>query len=161
MQVFADDARIAVLADYSDHAEQLVQVYTDAVAADVLDRAPAQGAWSVAQVLHHLADYEVLHTATLRRVLVEDTPVLQSWDQDAFAADLSYDQRPAEDALTVVLALRVLNTRLLAGLAPQAWNRRAQAPDGTELDLAGIAQAASAHLAAHVLQARRAVIGMI
>ncbi|HEY7859665.1 MAG TPA: DinB family protein [Candidatus Nanopelagicales bacterium] len=161
VQVFADDARIRVLTDYTDHVEQLVHVYTDAVAASVLDRSPAPDAWSVAQIVHHLADYELVHSRALRRILVEDVPTLAAWDQDAYAETLQYDVRPPEDALTLVLALRHLDSRLLASLSPQAWVRTAMTAAGVEVDLESVAQAASDHLASHVLQGRRAVIGMI
>lgn len=160
IQVFADDARVEVLAEYTDHVEALVQVYTDAVQGSVLDRAPAPGAWSVAQIVHHLADYELAHSQTLRRALVEQVPQIAAWDQDEYAARLEYDVRPPEDALTLVLALRQLNSRLLAGLPPADWTRQVRTGAGTVVDLAELARSASAHLAAHVLQARRAVVGL-
>lgn len=160
IQVFADDARIRVLAEYTDHVEAFVKVYTDAVEGSVLDRAPAPGAWSVTQIVHHLADYELAHSQALRRILVEDMPVLASWDQDEYATRLQYDVRPPEDALTLVLALRQLDSRLLASLPPQSWTRQARTSDGVEVDLESVARAASEHLASHVLQGRRAVIGL-
>ncbi len=162
VQVFADDERVEVLAAYTDGLDDLVQVCRDATAAgeDVIDRAPAPGAWSVAQVVHHLTDYELAHALALRRTLVEDAPRLAGWDQDAYADRLGYDVRPPEDALTVLLALRYLNARLLAAASPDAWTRTVVAADGTATDLAGLARAASDHLRSHVLQARRAVVGL-
>lgn len=162
VQVFADDSRIAVLSAYTDHLEDLVAVYRDAAAGDgeLLDRRPAPGAWSVAEVVHHVADYELVHSGQLRRVLAEDSPRLEVWDQDAYATTLQYDVRPPEDALTLVLALRHLNSRLLAALPPQAWARPAQTADGAVVDLAELVGAAAEHLATHVLQGRRAVIGL-
>lgn len=163
VQVFADDSRIAVLAAYTDHLEELVQVYRDGAVGDgdLLDRAPAPGAWSVAQVVHHLADYELGHGVAVRQLLTQDNPVLAGFDQDTYAAALLYDVRPPEDALTAILALRHLNSRLLASLAPPAWARTATTAAGERVDLAGLVQAAADHLAQHVLQARRAVIGML
>ncbi len=163
VQLFPDDSRVAVLAAYTDHLEDLVAVYRDALAGDgeALDRAPAPGAWTVAQVLHHLADYELAHALAVRRVIVEDSPRLPSWDQDGYAARLGYEVRPPDDALTTVLALRQLDSRLLAALPPPAWLRAGVRDDGTRVALAELVSAASAHLADHVLQARRALIGMI
>ena len=162
VQVFADDSRIAVLAAYTDHLEDLVAVYRDAAAGDgeLLDRRPAPGTWSVAEVVHHVADYELAHSEQLRRVLTEDSPTLAAWDQDRYATTLQYDVRPPEDALTLILALRHLNSRLLAALPPQAWTRKAKTSDGTVVDLAALVGAAAEHLATHVLQGRRAVIGL-
>lgn len=162
VQVFPDDERVAVLAAYTDHLEDLVAVYQDALAGDgeLLDRVPAPGAWSVAQVLHHLADYELHHGTRVRRVLAEDGPLLAGFDQDAYAAALLYDVRPPDDALTTVLALRQYGSRLLAALPPEAWTRAGRLADGTRVDVAELARLAADHLAAHVRQARAAVLGL-
>ncbi|HET8970792.1 MAG TPA: DinB family protein [Candidatus Nanopelagicales bacterium] len=163
IQVFADDSRIAALTAYTERLEELVAVHTDAMAgdADLLDRAPGVGAWSVTQVLHHLADYELRHSAALRAILVEDEPALPGWDPDRHADVLQYEVRPPADALTVILSLRQLNSRLLACQPPAAWARVATTAEGDRVDLAAVVLAAADHLAEHVLQARRAVIGMV
>jgi hypothetical protein len=162
VQVFADDGRLEALTAYTDHLEELVAVYRDAAAGDgdLLDRAPAPDAWTVAQVVHHLADYELAHAVALRRVLTEDDPELAAVDPDAYAATLQYDVRPPEDALTLVLALRHANSRLLASLPLTAWARTGRTPDGGRADLAQLVQTAADHLGSHVLQGRRAVIGL-
>jgi hypothetical protein len=161
--VFADDSRIEALAAYTDSIEELVTVFADANTGDgeLLDRRPAPDAWSVGEVLHHLADAETHQTVRLRSMLVEDRPVWPAWDEEAYAAGLGYDTRPAADALTLILSLRHVNSRLLASLSPEQWARTAMHPTDGEVDVAGWVTIASDHLKAHVLQARRAVVGMI
>jgi hypothetical protein len=161
--VFADDSRIEALSAYTDSLEELVAVFTDASGGDgeLLDRRPAEGAWSVAEVVHHLADRETAMSVDLRRILVEDRPVLVAFDPEAYADATMYAVRPAADALAVVLATRNLNTRLLASLAPEQWRRTGVDPVEGEIDVAGWVRLASDHLKAHVLQGRRAVIGML
>jgi hypothetical protein len=160
--VFADDSRIEALSTYTDQLEELAAVFADAAAGDgaLLDRRPAEDAWSVSEVLHHLADSELAMSVDLRRLLVEDNPVLLDWDENAYAATMLYDVRPAGDALTLVLATRNLNIRLLASLAPDQWTRTATDARDGEVDVAAWVAGAAAHLKEHVLQARRAVIGM-
>ena len=160
--VFADDARVASLAAYTDHLDELVDVVRDASSGDAaaLDRRPAPDAWSVAEVLHHLADAELHQSVRLRSLLVEDRPVWPDWDEQAYAATLLYDVRPAHDALTLLLAVRHVNARLLAVLPPQAWSRTAVHPTEGELDVAGWVRVAVEHLRAHTLQARRALVGL-
>lgn len=160
--VFADDSRIEALSAYTDSLEELVAVFSDAAAGDgaLLDRRPAEDAWSVAEVLHHLADVEMAMAVDLRRILAEDRPELTGLDQDAYADATMYAVRPAADALAVVLATRNLNTRLLATLAPEQWTRTGIDPDDGEIDVADWVRIAAEHLKAHVLQGRRAVIGM-
>ena len=53
-----------------------------------------------------------------------------------------------------------LDTRLLASLAPEQWRRTGIDPVEGEIDVAGWVRIASDHLKLHVLQGRRAVIGM-
>jgi hypothetical protein len=138
-------------------------VFSDASAGDgsLLDRRPAEDAWSVGEVIHHLADAETILTARLHQMLAEDRPVWTPWSADDYARSLLYDARPSGDALTLILALRNLNVRLLASLSPEQWQRTAIHPAKGEVDVAGWVELTNEHLALHVLQARRAVVGMI
>ena len=161
--LFADDSRIEALAAYTDRLDELAAVFADASVGDgeLLDRRPAEDAWSVAEVMHHLADAELHQSVRLRRMLVEDRPAWDEWDEGAYAASLLYDARPAADALALVLSIRNANVRLLASLSTAQWARTAVHPAQGEVDVAGWVRIASDHLAGHVLQARRAVIGMV
>jgi hypothetical protein len=161
--LFADDSRIEALAAYTDHLDELAAVFADANAGDgeLLDRRPGPDAWSVGEVLHHLADAELHQSVRLRQMLAGDEPVWAEWDEEAYAATLGYDVRPAADALTLVLAMRHVNVRLLASMSPELWSRTAVHPSEGVVDVAGWVRIANDHLAAHVLQARRAVIGML
>ena len=161
--VFADDSRIEALSAFTDGLDDLAAIFADASAGDgaLLDRRPAEDAWSVAEVLHHLADAEVILSARLHRMLAEDRPVWAPWSADDYAGALLYAARPCGDALTLVLSLRNLDTRLLASLSPEQWARTAIHPTRGEVDVAGWVALSTEHLKLHVLQARRAVVGMI
>jgi hypothetical protein len=93
-------------------------------------------------------------------MLTDDTPAWPAWDGVAYSHTLGYDSRPAADALTLVLAIRNVNIRLLASMPVDQWRRTAIHPTAGVLDVAGWVGVANDHLAEHVLQARRAVIGM-
>ena len=161
--IFADDRRIASLSAYTDRLDELVSVFQDASVDDgeLLDRRPAPDAWSVSEVLHHLADAELHQSVRLREMLSAHMPVWAEWDETEYANQLGYDVRPAGDSLTLILSIRNVNSRLLAILSPEQWNRRAVHPSQGEVDVAGWVDICAGHLAGHVLQARRAVIGMI
>jgi uncharacterized damage-inducible protein DinB len=79
-----------------------------------LSRPEADGKWSIAQVLQHLADSDLVWGWRLRLVLAQDRPTLTGYDQDAWAARLRYDQSNPEDALADFDVLRRGNLRLLA-----------------------------------------------
>ena len=47
-----------------------------------LDARPAPGRWSAREIVHHLADSEMTSAIRLRRLLAEDRPMIQGYDQD-------------------------------------------------------------------------------
>ena len=60
---------------------------------------PISGKWSAAEIVHHLADSETTSALRLRRLLVEDHPLIQGYDQDQYAAKLHYNERDIAPAL--------------------------------------------------------------
>lgn len=69
-----------------------------------LARTYAPGKWSVAYILHHLADSETVFFDRIRRVLSGTRPVLWVMDQDAWAAE--YTRRPLEVSRRLFDAVR-------------------------------------------------------
>lgn len=72
------------------------------------------GKWSIAAVLQHFADSELVWGYRLRKVLAEDRPVLTGFDQDLWADRLGYADADRDVALSMFDALRQANLRLLA-----------------------------------------------
>jgi DinB family protein len=61
-----------------------------------LSRSYGPGKWSVRQILHHLADAEIVMAERVRRILSEGRPVLWAFDQAAWARALDYSTMPLE-----------------------------------------------------------------
>lgn len=84
---------------------------------------PVTGKWSAAEIAHHLADSESIAAIRLRRLLVEEYPVIVGYDQDAFAKRLRYEARPIAPALEVFRAARASTVPLLQSLGDADWAR--------------------------------------
>jgi hypothetical protein len=84
----------------------------------ILRRAPAPGKWSVAEILAHLADAEVVHAYRLRMILSANGTEIQAYDQNLWAKAARYDQTPVEESLAVFESLRRSNARLVKSLTP-------------------------------------------
>jgi hypothetical protein len=52
---------------------------------DELTTRPFPGGWSAAEIVHHLADSEMISAIRLRTLIAEQRPVIHGYDQEAFA----------------------------------------------------------------------------
>ena len=102
---------------YTD-VEEAVAGLTDTA----LDRPAPDGGWTARQIVHHLADSEATAYVRLRKLIAEDEPVLQGYDEPEFARRLHYD-RPIESSLAVLKGVRAASLELLEALTPAEWER--------------------------------------
>ena len=84
----------------------------------VLRRPEAPGKWSVIEVIQHLADTEVVLAWRTRQVLTVDQPLIQGYDQDAWARTLGYATMPLDVTLAQLRGVRAANLRLWGSLTP-------------------------------------------
>jgi len=87
-----------------------------------LDARPAPGKWSAREIVHHLADSEMASAIRLRRLIAEDRPVIQGYDQDEYARRLYY-QRPIQASLDAFRAARETTAQLLERMTEAEWAR--------------------------------------
>ena len=89
---------------------------------DELDRPGSEGGWSARQVAHHLADSETTAYVRLRRLIAEDAPAIQGYDEPEYARRLHYE-RPIDSSLGVLRAVRSASLELLESLTDDEWER--------------------------------------
>ncbi len=82
----------------------------------------APGKWSVAAVVQHLADVEIVLGFRFRKVLGEPGTPIPAIDQDLWADRLNYLTTDVPGALDDYDALRRVNLRLLRTVTPEQWN---------------------------------------
>ena len=88
-----------------------------------VQRPEAPGKWSVAEVLRHLADSEMVYGVRGRLVLSEDRPPLQGFDQDRWATLFGYAEASVEQSLAQLAVLRAGNLAIWRGLGPAQLSR--------------------------------------
>src|SRR4029453_8201373 len=92
------DEKRALVAQYKDGYAEVLRNLTD-FPEDSLTEHPIPGKWSAAEIVHHLADSETTSGLRLRRLLGEDHPLIQGYDQDEYAAKLHYTERDIKPSL--------------------------------------------------------------
>ena len=88
-----------------------------------IDAAPIPGKWSTRQVICHIADFEPVYADRIKRVIVEDTPLLMSGDPDQFAAKLAYGQRDIENELQLIEVVRQQVATILRTVPAETFQR--------------------------------------
>lgn len=123
--------------------------------AETLTARPLPGKWSAAEIVQHLADSEMTSAIRLRRLLVEDNPVIQGYDEALFATRLLYNERDLAPALDALRAARATTVQILERMKENDWQRigthTESGPYGTEAWLRSYA----AHAHDHADQIRR------
>jgi uncharacterized damage-inducible protein DinB len=83
----------------------------------------APGKWSIAQVLRHLADTDVVWGWRMRLILAQDRPVITGFDQDLWAERLDYAHADPNESLETFAILRRDNLRLIERATPEDLKR--------------------------------------
>ena len=91
--------------------------------ADSLGAHPIPGKWSAREIVHHLGDSESFSGARLRKLLVEENPLIQGYDQDQYASRLRYNERDMAPALEAFRLARVTSMQLIDLMTDEDWQR--------------------------------------
>src|SRR5712692_2479100 len=116
---------------------------------------PIPGKWSAAEIIHHLADSETTSAIRLRRLLVEDRPLIQGYDQEAFAARLHYNTRDLAPALDAFRSARATTAQLLDLMSEEDWQREGTHSESGSYTPNDWLQIYAAHAHNHAGQIRR------
>lgn len=91
------------------------------VTEEELDR-KVDGEWTPRQIAHHLGDSEMMSAIRIRRLLTEAEPVIDGYDENAFALKLTAD-RPIQPSLEAMRWARATNAQLLERMTEDDWRR--------------------------------------
>lgn len=118
-EVTGSTDRSSLLARYRTGVADLEDALAGITEAE-LDRPQPSGEWTAREIVHHLADGEAMSYTRLRRLVADDEPVIQGYDEPTFARRLHYD-RPIETSLAVVAAVRAASLELMSAMTPTDW----------------------------------------
>ena len=74
---------------------------------------PASDKWSIAEIVAHLADTELVVSWRIRQTLTSNGTPIQAYDQDAWAKTFKYEERDPQVSLNTFRMLRENNLALL------------------------------------------------
>jgi hypothetical protein len=118
---------------------------------------PEPGKWSIAEIVAHLADVEIVASWRMRSVIGANGTAIQPFDQDAWASVFQYGKRDAKQSLEVFRVLRENNLAMLRALAPETWDNYGMHAERGKESISHLARMFAGHDANHVLQVERIV----
>jgi len=123
--------------------------------ADSLGAHPIPGKWSAREIVHHLGDSESTSAWRLRKLLVEDNPLIQGYDQDAFASRLRYNERDMAPALEAFRYARQSTMQVLELMTEDDWQRAGTHSESGRYTTGDWLKIYAAHAHNHADQIRR------
>jgi DinB superfamily len=89
--------------------------------AAALRKRPAPDKWSIAEIVTHMVDTDIVGGFRMRFILGAPGAAIQGFDQDAWAVAGHYASRNAHESLEHFAALRAANLAMLKTLQPEQW----------------------------------------
>ena len=149
--LIGDRDPVSVLQETPGKLQRFLETIPDGIAT----KPEAPGKWSIAQVIQHLADSDLVGGFRLRMVLAHDRPPLVGYDQDLWADRLGYADVEVREALDQFIALRRANMRLWAHLSADDLARIGMHAERGEESLDHIRRLYAAHDLLHLRQLDR------
>jgi hypothetical protein len=116
---------------------------------------PIPGKWSAREIVQHLADSEAQSAFRLRKLLAEEYPIMQPYDQAVFAVLLRYNVRDMAPALDLFRASRATSAQLLRLMSDEDWKRAGWHPEHGAYTATKWLQIYATHAHNHAQQIRR------
>ena len=133
----------------------MLAIATTGVAGMELDFKPSEKAWSIRQIVCHLADSEAVAIMRLRQVLAEDNPTLQSFNGELWADHLDYARRKISVVIETFRRLRTENHDLLKELPAEAFSRAGNHTESGRVTVLDLLKGNAGHVEEHVGQIQR------
>ena len=123
-----------------------------------LRKHPAPEKWSIAEILAHLADVEIVIGWRMRSILGAPGTEVQAYDQNAWNASLHYDKRDPRKDLIQQRVLREANLAMLKTLTPRQWKQFGTHSERGQESIERIVQMVAGHDLNHIQQIERILV---
>lgn len=148
------EERSALIKQYASGYDEVVSALND-FPAESLGARPIRGKWTAREIVHHLGDSETTSAIRIRRLLAEDNPLIQGYDQDHFATRLRYNERDMAPALEAFRYSRASTVPLLEIMTDEDWQRTGTHSESGAYSAEDWLRIYAAHAHNHASQIRR------
>ena len=134
---------------------EILRGLIDGIPEKELKRSPAPGKWSVAEILAHLAESEIVTVWRYRQMIENSGGPLSAYDQEQWARMGKYGSRDAKISLRLFTDLRNVNLEMFARLTPEEWQRFGVHAERGKMTVETLARHIAGHDRNHVEQIQK------
>jgi hypothetical protein len=120
-----------------------------------LRKRPAPEKWSVAEILAHLADVEIVIGWRMRSILGDPGTPVQAYDQNAWVIAGQYNKQDPRKSIELHRVVREANLSLLKSLSPDQWKHHGQHAERGQESIEHIVRMVAGHDVNHIHQIER------
>jgi|SRR5579863_2384908 len=113
---------------------------------------PEAGKWSIAEIVAHLADAEIVASWRMRSVIGANGITIQPFDQNVWADVFRYADADAKHAIETFRVLRENNLKMLKALPPAAWDNYGMHQERGKESVAHLSRMFAGHDTNHLRQ---------
>lgn len=118
---------------------------------------PEPGKWSIAEIVAHLADAEIVGSWRMRSIIGDSGTTIQPFDQDAWVSAFDYGKRDPKQSVELFRVLRENNLAMLKALPSEAWEFYGMHLERGKETVAHVVRMFAGHDTNHLLQIERLV----
>ena len=121
----------------------------------VARKRPAPDRWSIAEIVAHISDTELVVGYRVRAILGQPGTPIIGYDQDVWVKALHYEKRDLKRCYEQYRALREANLNLLKNLTPEQWKHSGMHNERGEESVETIVRMMAGHDLNHFAQIER------
>jgi hypothetical protein len=122
-----------------------------------LRKRPAPDKWSVAEILAHLADVEIVIGWRMRSILGSPGTPVQAYDQNAWVTAGHYEKRDPRKSVELHRVVREANLALVKSLSPDQRKHYGQHAERGQESIEHIVRMVAGHDINHIRQIERII----
>lgn len=117
-----------------------------------LTRRPEPDKWSIAEILAHLVDAELVGSFRMRLIIGSNGVPIQAFDQDVWAKTLDYAHQDPKVSLETFRIIRENNLRMLKALPKELWENHGMHQERGKETIAHLVRMFAGHDRNHLAQ---------
>jgi len=148
-----------VIAEFRDTGDRFVKI-AKSISSEKLHKSPVNDEWSPANIIHHMADSEAHFYIRYLRVLTENAPTTEFFDENVYPELLHYEKRDVNASIALIESIRASSVSLFNNFSEKDWQRKGFTSEGKEFVLIALIKKGRSHITDHANQLNETLLAI-